>query len=226
MVKKHLQKEVLLTMLDEDKTVNLSYRLMINDDIQYMNMNAVKMKDSNDEYIIIAVNNVTAARLKEIEIKEELFRDSLTGVKNKSAYASAEKKMDSLIKEGICEDFSIFVFDLNDLKKINDGLGHDEGDKYIKSGSKLICNTFKHSPVFRIGGDEFAAILTRNDHTSRAELKRAFKEQVESNKRRGGVVIAVGSAEYIRGSDTCILDIFKRADKEMYADKRRLKEMT
>ena len=45
-LKKHLQKEVLLSMLDEDKTVNLSYRLMINDDIQYMNMNAVKMKDS------------------------------------------------------------------------------------------------------------------------------------------------------------------------------------
>lgn len=225
MVKKHLQKEVLLTMLDEDKTVNLSYRLRLNEDIQYVNMNAVKMTDSNDEYIIIAINNVTAAKLRELEIKEELFRDSLTGVKNKSAYTSAEKKMDSLIKEGICDDFSIFVFDLNDLKKINDSLGHDEGDKYIKSGSKLICSTFKHSPVFRIGGDEFAAILTRNDYTSRAELKRTFKEQVESNKQQGGVVIAVGSAEYIRGSDTSVIEIFKRADKEMYADKRRLKEM-
>ena len=224
MVRKHLQKEHLLMLLREDETVSLSYRLIIDGNMQYMNMNAVRMTD-NDEYVIIAVNNVTAAKLREMEIKAELFRDALTGVKNKSAYRNTESKTDALIKENICEDFSIFVFDLNDLKKINDNLGHDEGDKYIRAGSSFICNTFKHSPVFRIGGDEFAAILTGSDFDIREELKNSIKEQVESNKRNGGVVIAVGSADYASGHDTCLLDVFKRADKEMYEDKHRLKSM-
>ena len=160
-----------------------------------------------------------------LEIKAELFRDALTGVKNKSAYRNTESKTDALIKENICEDFSVFVFDLNDLKKINDNLGHDEGDKYIRAGSSLICNTFKNSPVFRIGGDEFAAILTGSDFDIREELNNSIKKQVESNKRNGGVVIAVGNADYASGHDTCLLDVFKRADKEMYEDKHRLKSM-
>lgn len=221
-VRNHLQKDKLLMMLKEDETVSLSYRLVINGEVQYMNMNAVRMTD-DDDFVVIAVSNVTAAKLRELEMKAELFRDSLTGVKNKTAYSSTEKKMNSLIRENASEDFSVFVFDLNDLKKINDNLGHDEGDKYIRAGSALICGIFNHSPVFRIGGDEFAAILTGNDHNIRAQLKAKIKEQAENNKRHGGVVVAVGSADFSADSDTCVLDVFKRADKEMYEDKHRLK---
>ena len=138
-------------------------------------------------------------------------------------YSNTEKKMNALIKENICEDFSVFVFDLNDLKKINDNFGHDEGDKYIRSGSSLICKTFKHSPVFRIGGDEFACILKDSDYENRVQLKKQIRKQIEYNKLHGCVVIAVGSADYIPNKDNCLLDVFKRADKEMYEDKSRLK---
>ena len=102
-------------MLKEDETVSLSYRIVINGEVQYMNMNAVRMTD-DDDFVVIAVSNVTAAKLRELEMKAELFRDSLTGVKNKTAYSSTEKKMNSLIRENASEDFSVFVFDLNDLK--------------------------------------------------------------------------------------------------------------
>ena len=185
-------------------------------------MTAVRMTD-NDDHIIIAVSNITSAKMRELELKREMFRDSLTGVKNKSAYTNIEKELDSLIKEGVCEEFSIAVFDLNNLKKINDNLGHDEGDKYIRSGSSLICRTFKHSPVFRIGGDEFAAVLRNDDYKERIALTKKMKAQVEENKRSGGAVIAVGIADYLPESDKCVLEVFKRADKEMYTDKRRLK---
>ena len=50
-----------------------------------------------------------------------------------------------------------------------------------------------------------------------------MKAQVEENKRSGGAVIAVGIADYLPESDKCVLEVFKRADKEMYTDKRRLK---
>ena len=98
-------------------------------------------------------------------------------------------------------------------------------DLYIRAGSLLICKTFKHSPVFRICGDEFAAVLTGSDYDDRENLKESIKEQVMHNRQNGGVVIAVGSSDYVNGRDTCVLDVFKRADKEMYADKHRLKSL-
>ena len=212
-----------LSRIESGDLFSFDYRLITKDTPVYYRMKTIVGTDENSGTVFIGVTDITAAKLREIEIKKELFRDPLTGVKNKSAYKNTEAKTDQLIREEICEGFSVFVFDLNDLKKINDSLGHDEGDKYIRSGSRLICETFKHSPVFRIGGDEFAAVLTGNDYEIRESLKKRIKEQVEGNKRSGGVVIAVGSADYVSGQDTCVLEVFKRADKEMYEDKHRLK---
>ena len=102
----------------------------------------------------------------EMQQKEQLqsaiklaYTDSLTGVKSKRAYKEAEESMNQRIAEGSVSEFSLVIFDLNDLKLINDSRGHESGDAYIKDASKLICSCFKHSPIFRVGGDEFLAIV-------------------------------------------------------------------
>ena len=202
---------------------NFDYRYLMDGEPVYHRLKTIIGTDENEGSVFFGITDIDAQKRRELEMKAELFKDALTGVKNKSAYRHSESKIDTLIREDIAEDFSVFVFDLNDLKKVNDSLGHDEGDKYIRSGSALICSTFDHSPVFRIGGDEFAAILTGSDYEARAKLKAAIKYRVRKNKQTGSVVIAVGSADFIPGKDTCLLDVFKRADKEMYEDKRLLK---
>ncbi|MCC3352415.1 GGDEF domain-containing protein [Ruminococcus albus] len=209
--------------LDEGELFGFDYRYEKGDVLRFYRLKTIIGTDENEGTVFIGVKDIDTQKRREIEMKEALFKDSLTGVKNKSAYSNTEKKMNALIKEKICEDFSVFVFDLNDLKKINDNFGHDEGDKYIRSGSSLICKTFKHSPVFRIGGDEFACILKDSDYENRVQLKKQIREQIEYNKQHGCVVIAVGSADYLPNEDNCLLDVFKRADKEMYEDKNRLK---
>ena len=216
-------KESFIKRINNGELFGFDYRYEKGDVFKYYRLKTIVGTDENEGTVFIGVTDIDAQKRREIEMKAALFKDSLTGVKNKSAYSNTEKKMNALIKENICEEFSVFVFDLNDLKKINDNLGHDEGDKYIRLGSSLICKTFKHSPVFRIGGDEFASILTAGDYEIRAQLKQQIKEQVKYNKQHGGVVIAVGSADYIPNKDNCLLDVFKRADKEMYEDKKRLK---
>ena len=60
---------------------------------------------------------------------------------------------------------------------------------------------------------------TKTEYSS----KKQIREQIEYNKQHGCVVIAVGSADYLPNEDNCLLDVFKRADKEMYEDKNRLK---
>ncbi|MBR0230870.1 MAG: GGDEF domain-containing protein [Clostridia bacterium] len=157
--------------------------------------------------------------------KQKAYTDSLTGVKNAHAYSEARDAVDKLIAAGGVKEFAVAVFDLNGLKKVNDTKGHEAGDKYIKDGSRIICGHFKHSPVFRIGGDEFVAFLEGEDYKERRALMESFDRQAEANLKEGLIVVAGGISEYIHGQDHNCEKIFERADRNMYERKRRLKEM-
>ena len=91
------------------------------------------------------------------------YRDSLTGVKNKTAYIEAESRFEEQMRLGRPE-FAVAVLDINGLKRINDTYGHDFGDMLIINACRIICKVFQHSPVYRIGGDEFAVILEKTDY--------------------------------------------------------------
>ena len=151
------------------------------------------------------------------------YRDALTGVKSKLAYLDVLKDLEVRVHEGSLTEYGVVVFDLNRLKEINDTKGHDEGDEYIKSACRLICRNYDHSPVFRIGGDEFAAILEGSDYENRDSLLGAFERSVEENMRDGRVVVASGMAVYQPGVDTSYNDVFRKADRRMYERKMQLK---
>ena len=154
------------------------------------------------------------------------YKDTLTGVKSKLAYAEFEAKKNSDIKNRRGLDFAVAVFDVNGLKQINDTYGHKRGDQFIIDASAVICRQFKRSPVFRIGGDEFVAILERDDFDNRAELTESFNFTVEHPDDPDlPVVIALGIADYVDGKDQNFHDVFERADKLMYERKRELKNM-
>ncbi len=156
-------------------------------------------------------------------VRKMAFTDQLTGVKNMHAYVDMKKEMEKRIAGGKISAFGLVVFDLNDLKKINDGMGHAEGDKRIKEACSLICHLFKHSPVYRIGGDEFVALLEGNDYDHRNSLLSTFEDQVDSNRRNGGVVVASGMSIYIPQNDWDLDAVFGRADHKMIERKRALK---
>lgn len=84
---------------------------------------------------------------------------------------------------------------------------------------------FKHSPVFRIGGDEFVAFLEGNDYRNRKELMAEFETQIEENLHSGGVVVASGLAVFRPGYDNSYRRVFERADQRMYDRKGSLKAM-
>lgn len=151
------------------------------------------------------------------------YTDALTGVKNKHSYVETESELDEQILKGELTEFSIAAFDLNNLKTINDTLGHEAGDRYIKNGCMLICKTFQHSPVYRVGGDEFVAVLRGEDYTNRKELIKEFDEKVEKNLHTNDVVIASGLADFKIGTDINIRQVYERADKRMYKRKAELK---
>ena len=156
---------------------------------------------------------------------EVAFRDALTGVKSKHAFSVQEGQVETQIRDGEAESFGVIVCDVNGLKRINDTLGHKAGDAYIQSCCKMLCDYYSHSPVFRIGGDEFVVLLQGQDYEERLEILQAINGQIEQNVTSGGTVISLGLAEYQKERDTTFHEVFMRADAQMYERKTALKKM-
>lgn len=159
------------------------------------------------------------------DLSKRVFVDALTSVRNKGAYDECIQELQDQVDRGDQVEFAIGVFDCDNLKAINDQFGHDKGDIYLKTASHLICRTFQHCPVFRIGGDEFAAIMQHEDYQNRVDLvdkfDRAQEEMCAAAKNKWEEVhVAVGIAVYDPQTDQSVNDTVRRADKVMYENKR------
>ena len=212
-----LERESLLRELDEHGMFSP----------QYVNLVAV-YADKN--HVVISVTNVDAYVRREQKIREESTanyekarRDDLTGIKNKNAYGEFEKKLDQQIQSGEPVEFAIAICDVNGLKTVNDTQGHRAGDDYIRGASKLVCETFKHSPVFRVGGDEFVAILHGYDFENRESLEQNFVKIVKDNSEHDKVVVACGISVFDPAHDKSVSAVFERADAMMYKNKMSMK---
>ena len=115
------------------------------------------------------------------------------------------------------------MIDLNNLKYINDTFGHEAGDIYIKGSCEIVTRTFTHSPLYRVGGDEFVVVLMGEDYRNRDELVSRVREDFIKSYQNKRVPpperysASVGIAVYAEG-DT-VDTVFKRADQAMYAEK-------
>ena len=161
---------------------------------------------------------------KQLETMNDIAsRDPLTGVNNHRAFILSERRILSSLAENPLHRYGIVICDVNDLKYVNDRFGHDFGDEYLRKACQMICRVYKMSPVFRIGGDEFAVILEGEDFENREALQKELNSKSLANTETDdGIVIAVGTAtnKYKEGFQ----DVFRRADKQMYSHKSALKK--
>ena len=155
-------------------------------------------------------------------------KDALTGVRNKNAYDREVRRLELQLAEGK-KEFGIAMIDLNFLKQINDTYGHEYGNESIRKLCHIICHTYSHSPVFRIGGDEFVVILENDDYKEAAALAEKFNGTLDELKSDDKlepwekVSAALGCAMFDSKTDTTVSNVFNRADKAMYARKKAMK---
>ncbi len=158
------------------------------------------------------------------EARTQVAIDALTGMKSKHAYVDREEQIDKMIAQNVMTPFAIVVFDLNDLKLVNDTYGHEAGDLYIIAATKLISQVFSHSEIYRIGGDEFVAILNNGDYGEREALLKKFNDAIQQNIKKRGVIVSSGMSCYYPGQDNTFVQVFNRADEEMYQRKHEIKD--
>lgn len=160
------------------------------------------------------------------DLSDRAYVDALTSVRNKGAFDIYVRELQvQLQNPDGAPAFAVCIFDCNDLKMINDQYGHEKGDIYLKTACSLICEVFDHSPVFRIGGDEFAAFLLYNDYKNKSELIALFdescaKKRATAENRWEQVGVARGMAIYDPTADRSVEETIRRADKLMYENKR------
>ena len=160
----------------------------------------------------------------------QVFFDALTQVKNKGAFSIALEELQKQIDSGEqAPEFAVGVFDCDYLKVINDEYGHIKGDIYLKTACSTICDIFKHCPVFRIGGDEFAVIIQNADYSNLEALIDQFDQTTDDINASAGkpweqVWISKGFAVFHPADDSTAIGVMQRADKLMYENKRDRKD--
>lgn len=171
---------------------------------------------------------VLVQSIREMAAKLEVYvyRDKLTGLRNMASYMSKGAEYDERRKAGEDLHYGVVIFDVNFLKRINDQYGHAAGNELLRHAAQIICRVFDHSPVYRVGGDEFVAILEHGDYESREVLLRRFDEETaresfEAGGARHSISVARGLAIYEQGMDYA--SVAKKADVAMYNHKAVIK---
>lgn len=162
---------------------------------------------------------------REAEFMQNLaMKDPLTGLRSRTAFVTYEKELKSRN-----EGSHLFVhFDVNFLKSVNDTYGHAEGDRHIIAAANVIKESFgEYGQCFRIGGDEFFAILDHSDCHKCYEdgIKKFHELQIEYNEKEHPpipLIIAHGMAEY-NCKNQNPEEVESLADSRMYENKKKLK---
>lgn len=168
--------------------------------------------------------------LKRIKESEEKYRalaliDELTGLHNRRGFfflAEQQLKISNRTKKGMLLLFA----DLDDVKSINDTLGHHEGDRALIATANILKNTFRRSDIIaRIGGDEFAILALETSEAVTELLSKRLQENLNSynvEEARGyKLSLSIGFARYDYESPIALEELLIKADTNMYDKKRK-----
>lgn len=149
--------------------------------------------------------------------------DELTGLYNRRGFSSLAEHQFKLSKRSH-KGMVLFFGDLDELKTINDTLGHVEGDQALIDTANLLRKTFRETDIMaRIGGDEFVVLITEPTDP-KVILRRLHQNLERHNDRRGRpyrIDLSIGIAHYNPLFPSSIEELVRQADSSMYEDKRR-----
>jgi diguanylate cyclase (GGDEF)-like protein len=150
------------------------------------------------------------------------FLDSLTGIKNRTAFDSnfARDVEYSRRKES---ELSLIVIDIDYFKRINDNYGHIVGDDVLRQVAQCVEHTIRSSDaLYRYGGEEFAIVLNGTDESGALLLAERIRQNVENLRIEAlkSVKITLSLGVSVLQNNESSDQLFKRADRALYRAKR------
>lgn len=167
------------------------------------------------------IHDITERRRLEDELRHQAFHDSLTGLANRALFTD---RLDHALQRRESGDVGVILFDVDDFKLINDGLGHAAGDGLLIEVAHRLGELVRSGDTAaRLGGDEFAVLL---EHTTQDEATRvadriiaAFLPSFEIASHRITARASIGIAFGHAGSEAA--SVLREADAAMYTAKHR-----
>jgi diguanylate cyclase (GGDEF)-like protein/PAS domain S-box-containing protein len=203
----------------------------INDDLplilneKMVSMNILPVHDGDGKSVIVILNDITERKRMENEIRDLSLRDHLTNLYNRRGFISLAEQQIKMAQRSE-KKIQLTFIDVDDLKLINDDLGHDEGDKALTETAHILQHAFRQSDIIaRIGGDEFAVLsIDISDLSSQAFSKRLQEKIDEFNakdSRKYELSMSWGAAVFDPKAPVSMDELMSSADKLMYTQKRK-----
>ncbi|MDD2497169.1 MAG: diguanylate cyclase [Desulfitobacteriaceae bacterium] len=185
--------------------------------IDYL-VTAIKTKEKKCAGYLVQIQDITARTLAERHLQYLSLHDSLTGCYNRGYFEQEMKRVEG----GRLPSPGIILFDIDELKLINDTMGHLTGDNIIVTASHILKNCFRVGDVVaRIGGDEFGVIIPNGDQaTFEGVCQRINKMVAEHNEANPHLPLAISMGYAIMDiSEKSMDQLFKEADDNLYRQK-------
>ncbi len=174
--------------------------------------------------ILSGISDISERKRMEDEIRDLSLRDSLTGLFNRRGFFV-------MIGQKITEasrtrtQLQIIFLDADGFKKINDSLGHEEGDRALRDVTSILLATFRESDIVaRVGGDEFTVCLSESTGMQAEKALERFQENVaafnEQESRPYLLAISFGTATYDPDAPRSVDELLSEADRQMYRHKQ------
>lgn len=163
-------------------------------------------------------------------VSQLAYRDGLTGIGNRTAFQ--ERLMELEKEKQQLPGIAIVMFDVNDLKLVNDNQGHQKGDELLVRSAEIIKTAVEsvEGTCYRIGGDEFVGVLCGEDVAGRCEktvvcFTKAMEDYNAVKGQPFRISIASGYAVYDKLQEKeMLMDVYQQADVRMYENKKIIKE--
>lgn len=189
-----------------------------------LSLSPVKDDDGKTIAVTIVSKNISELKKMQEELRELSLTDELTGLYNRRGCITLAEH---LLKMADRSNKGMFILytDLDNLKTINDTLGHAEGDSALIEAANLLKNNYRESDIIaRIGGDEFVVIPVGSAGDTveiiSARLQKALDIHNDKSNRNYSLSMSAGIAYYDPAQPCSITELISQADKLMYEHKK------
>ncbi|MFJ6412241.1 diguanylate cyclase domain-containing protein [Terribacillus saccharophilus] len=219
------EQEVLLRQLKNEVKIENYITHNLVHHANWMMLNFELLSYNKKDALLISVTDITSFKRIEKELQEHASRDVLTGVFNRRA---GIQFIEDFLQQGK-HPFCLCFVDVNNLKRVNDEHGHNEGDQLIQLIASTITLTLTEDEyLFRHGGDEFIILLPQTDRSQAEGFLEKLQESLtrlnDSKIKAYPIAASFGIHDYAPGSMLTVTEMIEIADQEMYKSKQKHKE--
>ncbi len=189
-----------------------------------VDIKAQRIQIGENPYILEIDRDITRRKMMEEKLKEAAITDVLTGLLNRRGFLALTEQQCKLA-DRTKRSMSLLYIDLDGMKTINDELGHQAGDQALVDLAVILKKTFRESDVIaRMGGDEFAVLLTEPSESAESAVTRHLHNNIRRHNETAGrnyeLLVSLGISFYDPLRPCSIENLLKEADSSMYKDKK------